>query len=174
MNHSTLTNATSNIADPENKVQSKSEFEANLKLLESNVEVKDKAAKEAETKTQQSTAQLLNQTGQPWTPALVGGLSFGLMVFAVILFAMIQKLINDGKVTEPAHDAQWFLRIIVVPLCILGAVLLVIVGYSTEQSSPALGLLGTIIAYLLGSSPRTNTPPPPPPAGASSEPVVKK
>lgn len=164
----------SNIADPENKVQSKSEFEANLKLLESNVEVKDKAAKEAETKTQQSTAQLLNQTGQPWTPALVGGLSFGLMVFAVILFAMIQKLINDGKVTEPAHDAQWFLRIIVVPLCILGAVLLVIVGYSTEQSSPALGLLGTIIAYLLGSSPRTNTPPPPPPAGASSEPVVKK
>jgi hypothetical protein len=165
----------SDLANTESKDQAKGEFEAKLKLLESNVEVKDQAAKEAETKTQQTTTQLLNQTGQPWTPALVGGLSFGLMVFAVILFAMIQKLISDGKVTEPAHDAQWFLRIIVVPLCILGAVLLVIVGYSTEQSSPALGLLGTIIAYLLGSSPRTNTgpaaPPAPPPATPPPAPV---
>ncbi|HCN30931.1 MAG TPA: hypothetical protein DIT64_19890 [Verrucomicrobiales bacterium] len=94
------------------------------------------------------------QNEQPWTPALVGGLSLGLMVFGVFIFCLITHLVKEGKVTEPAGDGQWLLRLMVVPLCVLAAVLLVIVGFSNEQTAPAVGLLGTIIGYLLGSGAR--------------------
>ena len=41
-------------------------------------------------------------------------------------------------------------RSLIVILVITGALVLITVGYSTEQIAPAFGLFGTIIGYMLG------------------------
>jgi hypothetical protein len=97
---------------------------------------------------------------------LTHDLGWGVLIFSIFLFGLIAALIFSGKVKVPENDGQWLVRVIVVPLAILGAIFLVVVGYSEDQMSPAVGLLGTIIAYLLGSSTRPAGTPAPAPAPA--------
>ncbi len=89
---------------------------------------------------------------QPFSTGLVGGLSLGLMFFGIYIYWLVTRLIQNGKIQVPTHDGQWLLRLIVVPMCVLAAVFMVLVGYSSEQAAPTIGLLGTIIGYLLGST----------------------
>lgn len=111
------------------------------------------------TETSQATGAVIAKHGnapeqQPWNSFLVGTLSIGLMFFGTFLFVIIWRLIASEKIKAIPGDSQWLVRILVVPLCVLSAVLLVIVGFSNEQTAPAVGLLGTIIGYLLGSGSR--------------------
>jgi hypothetical protein len=39
-----------------------------------------------------------------------------------------------------------------MPMVVASAVFLVLLGYSNEQMTPVIGLLGTMIGYILGSS----------------------
>ncbi|MCY4376524.1 MAG: hypothetical protein OXC31_22425 [Spirochaetaceae bacterium] len=66
-------------------------------------------------------------------------LTFGFLVFLVMAF-----LISRGL------SPQAVLRICALPLIIISAVFLVIVGYSEAQIAPILSLLSAIAGYLLG------------------------
>jgi hypothetical protein len=73
-------------------------------------------------------------------------LLFGFSVL-VLAFVLIQK----GKQPEAV------LRIFGTILIIVTAVFLVVAGYSDKQIAPVMGLLGTIVGYLLGKeSPHSN------------------
>lgn len=66
---------------------------------------------------------------------------FGLVVFGVMAF-----LIHKG------HDANNVLRVCALPLIIVSAIFLIVVGYSQQQIAPVMGLLGTVAGYLLGNT----------------------
>lgn len=75
-------------------------------------------------------------------------LSFSVLVFGAMVFGLQTWLI----VKMPL---QWtpnaILRFNGLTLIITGAILLVTAGYSNEQMTPVIGLLGAIAGYLLGS-----------------------
>jgi hypothetical protein len=100
---------------------------------------------------------------QPWTPELVVEIGGGLLIFSMFTLGLMASLIYTGKVKPPEGDGQWLVRLIVVPLCVLSAVFLVVFGFSDQQISPVVGLLGAIIGYLLGAGTRPSNPPAPSP-----------
>ncbi len=69
------------------------------------------------------------------------------LLFSLIVFLMMATLIY--RKVEKA-DSDTLLRVFLIPLIIIFAVYLVVVGYSENQLSPVMGLLGTIAGYLLG------------------------
>ncbi len=72
-------------------------------------------------------------------------LSTAILVFGVVTFLIMAFLLVRGR----NHLAV--LRTCALPLIIVSAIFLVIVGYSAEQIAPVMGLLGSIAGYLLGS-----------------------
>lgn len=97
--------------------------------------------------------------------AMVPSLSIGILGYGVLVLFITAFLIYRGKVKIPAGDGQWLIRTLVIPMCVVAAVFLTVVGYDSQQISPVIGLLGTIIGYLLGTGSRSNgtTPPADPP-----------
>ena len=81
---------------------------------------------------------------QPWTPQLVYTLGGGILLFGIVMSLAMGYLIKEGKPTDQV------LRAFCVPLIVVAAVFLVVVGYNQEQIAPVIGLLGTIAGYLLG------------------------
>jgi hypothetical protein len=86
---------------------------------------------------------------------------FGLGVLFLYLWA-IRSI--DGRRPEDVSPS------LIVIFVITGSLLLITVGYSTEQIAPAFGLFGTIIGYMLGrmSQPNALGPPPPGPPDANA------
>ncbi len=84
-----------------------------------------------------------------WTSVEVY-LSFAVLVFAVIVLALQTFLI----VKIQGWDPKSVLRMNCLTLVIASALLLITAGYSAEQVAPAMGLLGSIGGYLLGSAER--------------------
>jgi hypothetical protein len=75
-------------------------------------------------------------------------LSFSILVFGAMVFALQTWLI----VRMPLNwTPNAILRFNGLTLIITGAILLVTAGYSNEQMTPVIGLLGAIAGYLLGS-----------------------
>jgi hypothetical protein len=67
-------------------------------------------------------------------------LLFGASIIAVSAFLALRRLSNDS-----------ILKVVVIPMVAMSAVFLVVAGYSDQQMAPAMGLLGTIVGYVLGS-----------------------
>ena len=78
----------------------------------------------------------------------VAVLAFGLMVIFTIAY-----LIQRGR------DPEQLLKIFGTTLILVMAVFLVVAGYSDQQISPVMGLMGTIAGYLLGRNAQGNEPP---------------
>lgn len=95
---------------------------------------------------------------------LVKDIGFGIGFFGVVLVGVMTFLVMKDKIRPPEGDGQWLVRLFVVPVCVLAAVFLVVAGYSNDQQGPAMGLIGTVVGYLLGAGTRPVSPPPAPPA----------
>ena len=106
-----------------------------------------------------------------WTANYSLSLAVGILVFGLIIFSIMAWLLSRR------HDHMAVLKVCALPLIIVSAIFLVIVGYSTEQIAPVLGLMGSVAGYLLGSVSKQvdggaapapaggNNPGPPPPGG---------
>lgn len=73
-------------------------------------------------------------------------LTIGILVFGVIVLLLMTYLIKAGR--KPLA----VLRSFCVPMIIVGALVLVVAGYTKDQIAPVIGLLGTLAGYLLGRS----------------------
>jgi hypothetical protein len=86
---------------------------------------------------------------QPWSPELVTKLSGSFLVFGAAICAVTALLLwrkcKSGDI----------LRAFSLPLIIVSAVYLVVTGYSDQQISSVIGLLGAIAGYILGSKEST-------------------
>jgi hypothetical protein len=98
--------------------------------------------------------------GQPWNPWLISFLTLLILVFSGFVLHYMRSMLKDGN--SPGE----ILRLATMPMVITAAIFLVLLGYSNEQMTPVIGLLGTMIGYVLGSATARGTPPanPPPPA----------
>lgn len=73
--------------------------------------------------------------------------TFGIstLVFGFAVFAVMAFLVYRG------FRPQTVLKICALPLVVISAIFLIVVGYSQEQISPVLSLLSAIAGYLLGN-----------------------
>ena len=82
---------------------------------------------------------------QPWSPELVTRLSGAFLLFGGAICAVTALLLWRKC------RAGDILRAFSLPLIIVSAVYLVVIGYSDQQISSVIGLLGAIAGYILGS-----------------------
>ncbi len=73
-------------------------------------------------------------------------LSISILIFSLLVFGMMAYLIKIGK--EPDLILKTFGSVLIV----VSAVFLIVAGYSEQQISPVIGLLGTVAGYILGRS----------------------
>jgi hypothetical protein len=83
---------------------------------------------------------------QPWSPELVTYLATAILAFGLGVMLIMGWLVVRRGIT------QGVLRLICVPLIVVAAVFLMVVGYDDQQLTPIVGLLGTIAGYLLGKT----------------------
>jgi len=84
-------------------------------------------------------------SGQPWNAKLVKFLSVAILAFGAAVLGMMTYLVMQNK------DSGAVLRLFTVPLVIVASVFLVVAGFTNQQITPVVGLLGTIVGYILGS-----------------------
>ena len=72
---------------------------------------------------------------------IAGGI---LLLFCILLFGLIGWLVKSGI------SSNNLLRLFTVPLVCVMAVFIILLGYTQEQIAPVIGLLGTVVGYLLG------------------------
>lgn len=83
-------------------------------------------------------------TGQPWDASLVKYLTTSVLLFGLLVLGMMTFLFARSK------NYKSILPSFAVPLIIVAAVMLVLVGFGSDQIAPVIGLLGTVAGYLLG------------------------
>jgi hypothetical protein len=98
--------------------------------------------------------------GQPWNPWLVSFLTVVVILFCLVVLHYMWNMLKSG---QSAGDV---LRLATMPMVIGAAIFLVLLGFSNEQMTPVIGLLGTMIGYILGSA--TPRPPSTTPSPAST------
>lgn len=100
---------------------------------------------EQETLSQISSTDGSSTTGH-YNPAADEGLWLSgiIMGFSLILVAFMAYLIKTGSEQESV------LKVFGTILVIVAAVFLIVAGYSEKQIAPVIGLLGTIVGYILG------------------------
>jgi hypothetical protein len=87
----------------------------------------------------------------------VGVLFFGLVL--VLLFT--QRLLKEGTAWRGTY-----LRLVVLSIVVTAGLFVITAGYDQDQIAPMMGLLGTLVGYLLG---RESSPPPPEPPARRTE-----
>jgi hypothetical protein len=71
------------------------------------------------------------------------------MIFSVLVLVSASVFKKHASFTE-----ENIIRMIALVLIVSGTLFLVTLGYTAQQISPALGILGTIAGYMLGRSER--------------------
>ncbi len=120
-------------------------FTSAIAMAQTDPDISDLAQKKANSSAVVSgtdTGTILNQS-QEWMK-LVPLLCLGLLLFSIFYFILVTFLVSTKTVSFD------ILKLYVIPLIVLLSVFLVIVGYSQTQLAPVLGLLGTVVGYLLG------------------------
>jgi hypothetical protein len=111
----------------------------------------EKKIKEAPVPTMY-TEKVVEKPDREWT-AIEVVLSVAILLFGLCVLCMETFLVLKTAGTK-TWDATSISRITGLTLIITSGLTLVTAGYSSEQMSPVMGLLGTIAGYLLGSGKR--------------------
>lgn len=82
---------------------------------------------------------------QPWSSTIVITLSCLVLAFGIAI------LISGAYMARHGFKPYTIIRFNGLVLVVVSSVMLVLVGYSQEQISPVIGLLGAIAGYLLGN-----------------------
>ena len=115
-----------------------------LEKASSNIENSGETASANATEVIENQAQLPPDNNTSWQHNSVY-LAGGLLLFCVILFGLIAYLLTKNISGDKIN------RTFALPLVIVSALFLVVVGFSQEQIAPVMALLSAIAGYLLGS-----------------------
>lgn len=83
-------------------------------------------------------------------------LTIEFLIFGTVVLIMACLLL-----LKFSSDCNVAFKYFIIVLLILGMLLLMAIGYDTNQISPAVGLFGTIAGYLLGKTDQNNNQPAP-------------
>jgi len=116
-----------------------------ITAAEKNVDMATRQARQHESLASPSAGEARTASHpSAWSPELVSHLSLGIGIFALGSFALVAFLLWKRR------NAEQVLRTFGILIIVFAAVFLVIAGYSDTQITPVIGLLGTIVGYLLG------------------------
>ena len=90
------------------------------------------------------------ESGEPaetrrWHTVVEIALSVGVLVFGLILTSMMSSFLVRGFITGSS-----FLKLFVLTTVVTAGLFVVVAGYTQDQIAPMMGLLGTLVGYLLG------------------------
>jgi hypothetical protein len=85
-----------------------------------------------------------NDSSSWWSPGNAMTISVAVLVFGLLVLGL------TGYLLKTAKDPQQVPKVIGLILVVVMAVFLVVAGYSDKQIAPVIGLLGTVLGYLLG------------------------
>jgi hypothetical protein len=83
-----------------------------------------------------------------WTNQNAMTMSTVVLLFGAAVIAICAALLKGSR-----PSAEAVLRVFGTVLIIVGALFLVVAGYTDKQMAPVIGLLGTLAGYLLGKAP---------------------
>ncbi|MBA6291244.1 hypothetical protein H4J58_09465 [Colwellia sp. MB3u-70] len=106
----------------------------------------EKLKNSIEAKQKELNVESSPQTNMEVTESVDDGLILSsiLLIFSFLVFLIMFQLIKLGK--NPGDILKTFGTIFII----VAAVFLIVAGYSEEQISPVIGLLGTVAGYILG------------------------
>ncbi len=110
-------------------------------------------AQEASNTTAQEASTTVGHVVQTWSPELVKFLSVSLLFFTLAALVICAVLLWRSKAS-----GFHVLRVIGVITIIGLSALLLVVGYSSDQLTPIIGLFGAIAGYLLGKDKESSSP----------------
>lgn len=99
----------------------------------------------------------ISQTTQWWSNSNAMTMSAAVLLFGALVIAMVSNQIKNHEIND--RESKMF----IVVLVIVSALFVVVAGYSDSQMAPVMGLLGTIVGYVLGQRSTDNQQPPQPP-----------
>jgi len=117
-----------------------------LETAKARLNVLTEQAKAIDSSGQTASSSTGDQPTSWWSVTDAMTISSVVLIFGLLVLLMIALLIRSGK------DTEAILRTFGTILIIVGAIFLVVAGYSTTQVAPVMGLLGTIAGYLLGKN----------------------
>jgi hypothetical protein len=86
------------------------------------------------------------------------GLSVGVLVFGILAMGMqILVMLRQNRYWD-----VWSIKIVGLTLVISSGLFLIVAGYSQDQVAPMMGILGTVVGYLLGKDDSPTRPGGPP------------
>ena len=81
-----------------------------------------------------------------WSTTNAATMSSIVLVFGLMICALVMALMRQGR------NADSVLKVMGTILIIISSIFLVVAGYTDTQIAPVMGLLGTIVGYLLGKN----------------------
>ncbi len=108
----------------------------------------NKQLKEVQTKSVAVVPGEIKAGPEWWTNQNAMTMSTVVLVFGIVVIAICASLMRGSR-----PSAEAVLRVFGTVLIIVGALFLVVAGYTDKQMAPVMGLLGTLAGYLLGKSP---------------------
>ena len=112
-----------------------------------------KEAKDAIVAAKAATAQPAAAVATWWTTQSAFSMSLVVLAYGAITLSSVMWACRNRQV-----DARES-RLIMLTMIITTALFLVVAGYSDQQTAPVMGLLGTIVGYILGKPEGKATPP---------------
>lgn len=112
---------------------------------------RDKVQKVAEAAASAARTQLPEPVGKQWWRADEAmTISASVLLFGVLVMVLMTVALRRSNINPDA-----ILRLFGTIIIIIGALFLIVAGYTETQMGPVMGLLGTIAGYLLGKSSST-------------------
>lgn len=108
----------------------------------------NKQLKDVQTKSVAVVPGEIKAAPEWWTTQNAMTMSTVVLVFGIVVIAICASLMRGSR-----PSAEAVLRVFGTVLIIVGALFLVVAGYTDKQMAPVMGLLGTLAGYLLGKSP---------------------
>jgi uncharacterized membrane protein YfcA len=108
----------------------------------------NKQIKEVQTKSVAVAPGEITVAPEWWTTQNAMTMSAVVLLFGIVVIAICAALMRGSR-----PSAEAVLRVFGTVLIIVGALFLVVAGYTDKQMAPVTGLLGTLAGYLLGKSP---------------------
>lgn len=121
--------------------------------LSGEIERLSRELQSATTELQSASTTTASHADTWWTTTNAMTISATVLVFGLMVIMTIAYLIQRGR------NPEELLKIFGTTLIVVMAVFLVVAGYSDQQISPVMGLMGTIAGYLLGRNAHSNEPP---------------
>lgn len=132
--------------DAKSAIAETEQINAALKVARDNVQKAIEAASAAATT---STAISTPSVGKQWWRADEAmTISAAVLVFGMLVMVLMTIALRRTNLLPDA-----VLRLFGTTVIIIGALFLIVAGYTETQMGPVMGLLGTIAGYLLGKAP---------------------